>query len=55
MRKGDCVMTPHGKGEIVDKEEFKDVVRYGVKLENNPFPMPVAYYFKNELTAINGK
>jgi hypothetical protein len=52
MKKGDIVNTPNGKGVIVDTEEYSRIGsnRYGVKLENNPFWYPVAYYFTNEIT-----
>lgn len=46
MKIGDRVDTPHGCGEIVDWEIEK---RYGVKLDNNPFDFPIAYYFPHEL------
>lgn len=51
MKKGDQVTTPHGKGIIVDFEKHRLYERVGVKLENNPFSFPIAYYFKNEINA----
>lgn len=52
MTIGNRVITPHGGGVIVDKETYSkaEFNRYGVKLDNNPFPIPVAYYFIKELT-----
>ena len=52
MKIGDRVKTEHGEGEIVDIESFDKGDRYGVKLDNNPFTFPVAYYFKNEIMAV---
>jgi hypothetical protein len=51
MKKGDTVITPHGKGVIVDTEAYSRINdnRYGVKLEKNPFDIPVAYYWTHEL------
>jgi hypothetical protein len=46
------VLTPHGIGIIVDEEVFKGSERWGVKLQNNPFTFPVAYYFKKEVAII---
>ena len=53
MRKGQKVETPHGLGAIQDIENCYRLKRYGVKLENNPFSFPIAYYFKHELKLIS--
>jgi len=49
MKKGDIVTTPHGKGVIVDFEKFRLTDRVGVKLDQNPFSFPVAYFFTHEI------
>ncbi len=49
MKKGDQVTTPHGEGVIVDIENFDKAKRFGVKLENNPFTFPIAYYFEKDI------
>jgi hypothetical protein len=46
---GDMVTTTHGKGTVVNFEQFRLTERVGVELENNPFSFPVAYYFLNEI------
>lgn len=49
IKKGSIVKTPHGKGKIVAEEVFRTCERWGVKLDNNPFSFPIAFYFKNEI------
>lgn len=49
---GARVETPHGRGQIVDEEVFRTCERWGVKLDKNPFPFPVAFYFKNEIRRV---
>lgn len=52
MKNGDRVETPQGKGTIVDAEAYSriDDKRYGIKLDDNPFFYPVAYYWTHEIT-----
>ena len=52
MRAGDQVTTPDGKGIIVAFEKFRFTERIGVKLDVNPFPFPIAYYFKSQIYPI---
>lgn len=52
MKKGNTVTTPHGKGIIVDLEKFRLTERVGVKLDQNPFRFPIAYFFKHEIKEI---
>lgn len=53
MKTGDKVKTPDGEGVVVDTEEFYNIKRYGIRLENNPFTFPVAYYFRKEINRHN--
>lgn len=50
-------MTPHGKGIVVDKEEYSksEFNRWGVKLDKNPFSFPVAFYTKKEVYEANNQ
>ena len=52
MKLSDPVLTPHGKGIIVDFEKTRWYTRAGVKLEQNPFTFPVAYYFVAEIKTL---
>jgi len=49
---GVTVETPHGNGIVVSEEVFKGSERWGVKLDNNPFSFPVAFFFKNEVEKV---
>lgn len=49
MAPGDRVLTPHGYGTVTDREEFRTCCRVGVKLDNNPFSWPIAWYFEKEV------
>ena len=44
---------------IIVNIEFKDSIltenRYGLKIENNPFPFPVPYFFEKELKKVLDK
>jgi hypothetical protein len=55
MKKGTGVKTKHGEGLIVDIEKHDKANRYGVKLDDNPFTFPIAYYFEKEITLIHLK
>lgn len=46
------VETPHGVGEVKKEEVFRTCQRWGVKLANNPFTFPIAFYFKKEVKEI---
>lgn len=43
------VHTPFGSGVIVSEEVFRTCERWGVKLDNNPFSFPIAFFFKKEV------
>lgn len=47
------VNTPNGRGVVLKEEVFRGCERWGVALEIYPFSFPIAYYFKNEVTAID--
>lgn len=49
---GTIVLTPHGLGEVCEKEQFRTTLRWGVMLDNNPFSWTPAMYFENEITEI---
>ena len=49
---GTTVWTTYGEGTVVSEEIFKDAQRWGVKLTNNPFSYPVAFFFKKEVEHI---
>ena len=53
MKVGDRVKTSEGMGVIESIEYSRNVVRYGVKLENNPFEFSPVYYNRNELEVIS--
>lgn len=46
------VWTPYGSGVVVSEEVFKGSERWGVKLDNNPFSFPIAFFFKKEVENI---
>lgn len=48
------VKTSKGMGKIVDIEQFRDLRRYGVELDENPFSFPVAYFPKHECEVCDG-
>ena len=52
MELNDTVYSPYGKGEIVDIESHFGKRRYGLKLENNPFSYPVAYFWFSEVSTV---
>ena len=47
---GTIVLTPHGLGEVCEKEQFRTTLRWGVKLDKNPFNWFPVMYFENEIT-----
>lgn len=52
METGKRVETPQGEGIVVDVEcrkLYSEKMRIGVKLDNNPFFYPVAYYWPSEI------
>lgn len=49
---GSNVWTPYGSGVIVEEEVFRTCQRWGVKLDNNPFSFPIAFFFKKEVEHI---
>ena len=49
---GKTVLTPYGEGVVVSEEIFKGAERWGVKLKNNPFSYPVAFFFKKDVQHI---
>ncbi|HLU84120.1 MAG TPA: hypothetical protein VKZ45_01500 [Vicingaceae bacterium] len=49
---GSNVWTPYGSGGIVEEEVFRTCQRWGVKLDNNPFSFPIAFFFKKEVEHI---
>lgn len=49
-------MTEHGLGTIVCCEADstnKNFLRYGVKLDNNPFSYPIAFYMHGKISIID--
>jgi hypothetical protein len=56
MKIGDRANTEHGEGVIVDIETISDKYpRFGVKLDNNPFTFPIAYYFISEINKLTNE
>ena len=49
---GSNVWTHYGSGVIVSEEVFRTCERWGVKLDNNPFSFPIAFFFKKEVEHI---
>lgn len=49
--KNKVAITPHGKGIIKEKEQYRTTIRFGIELENNPFQnISLPFYFKQDIT-----